>query len=106
MNNQAKTAMILNQLLERSEVAKVEELDIPISERFASAGLVARLCKGDGAGDNRSLIFYSDIVGITKVGSMPAKDFLRLPPDAAVSKIALAVGGASGAMRKPQLPPR
>jgi len=76
MNDQAKVSMFLNKDLEPAEEKKIELLEPQISQKFQNAGLVARLCQGSGDGQQRLLIFFSDITGIDKVGSVCANDFL------------------------------
>jgi len=73
MNDQT---MLLNSMLEPAEKEKVERLDGAIAARFYQAGLVVRFCQGGGAGGQRSLTFFSDILGIDKVGSVRSADFL------------------------------
>ena len=85
MNDEAKTTLLLCSGLEPAEQEKIERLDVPISERFIRAGLVARLCQGSGSGDQRILNF-SNPSGI--VGSIRAADFLATTDQDAVAMIA------------------
>ena len=89
MNDEAKLSMLLNKGLEPLEQKKVERLDVLISEKFTRAGLVARLCRGSGTGQQRVLTFFTDIKGTVKVGSVRANDFLTASDDEAVAIIDL-----------------
>ena len=89
MNNQANLSMLLTKGLEPVEQKKIELLDPQISQKFQSAGLVARLCQGSGDGQLRLLIFFSDILGIDKVGSVSANNFLYASEKEAVAMINL-----------------
>ena len=89
MGDQAKLSMLLNEGLEAPEQEKVERLDGSISEKFARAGLVARLCRGSGTGQRRLLSFFNDITCTVKVGSVHANGFLTASDNEAVAMIDL-----------------
>lgn len=87
MNGEAKMTMLLCSGLESTEQAKVERLDGPISGLFMRAGLIARICQGRVAGDQRFLDFCGP-AGV--VGHVPAAEFLGASDQAAVGLIVLA----------------
>lgn len=89
MNGPAKVSMILPKGLEQAEREKIGLLELQISQKFESAGLVVRLCHGSGDGQLRRLIFSRDILGSDKVGSVSAKDFLFASEKEAVAMINL-----------------
>ena len=87
MTDEAKVSMILCSGLEPAEQAKVERLDAPISEKFVRAGLVARICRASGTGDQRVHNFCEPP---RTVGTVRAADFLAATDVAAVAMITLA----------------
>ena len=86
MGEEAKMTMILCSGLEPIEQDKVERLDGLISDRLIQAGLVARICQGRGANDERFLEFTGPAGIVAKVR---AADFLSASDQAAVAAIAL-----------------
>lgn len=86
MSEQAKQSMMLCEELQPAEQEKVDRLDSQIFTRFISAGLVVRICRGAGSGDDRVLVFCGPT---GEVAQVRASDFLSAPDREAVAIIAL-----------------
>ena len=83
MSEESKMSMMLCRGLEPVEQAKVERLDVPISEKT-----FARICQARIDGDRRALDFC-DLAGTVVMASVWASEFLAASDADAVAMITL-----------------